>query len=130
MTKIYGKFLETAPGEKILLVEAKPDFYEYLKDKFQVDNGVSWIGSLKKSERVKIFLRWKWGLESDNVNQNLEMTRKHFLGEITPERLAKADEYKKEYWRLVIMFEGRCNEIKEQLGLEKSFIGVGYNEKI
>jgi hypothetical protein len=109
-----GEFLE----KDNFVIEKIPPFWKI----YRREEVLRW----PLERRKEAFLKWKWGEGVDF--RELEFTRRYIIQRITPNFLAR-DEAGREYWKSMIRWEARCNEIREELGLEKVFIpGMEINE--
>ncbi len=101
-------------GGNRFCVEVKPDFEEWLHAKY--GQTMSAFMNLKRYEREKIFLLWKWGL-CDTSNTELESSRRAIMHLIRDMDLQGASEDYKFYLQRMKMFEHKCYLIKQNIGL-------------
>ena len=72
---------------------------------------------LPKSDKEKIFLRWKHGGQNHDTNYEGEMTDKYLLERLTYKDIDAMAEDKKTYWKMEKDFYEKCQNIKREIGL-------------
>lgn len=96
-------------------VEYKP-FKEWISNKYR---SYDEFMKLSKSDRNKIFLRWKWRTEDDKTCEDLEATRRHLLRDMLECDIdAKfPEESDRHFYKNRVEFEKECINIKKSIGL-------------
>lgn len=108
----HGEFVKF--GNNTVFVEHE-DFYVFLDRKYsKMRNDLMRLGP---GDRTKIFLRWKWGLESDKSNKDLQDTRNGILRNLTDEWIEESGGKRKDYWRKLLAWERHCQKISADIGL-------------
>ena len=103
---------------RVMMVEERQPFYEYVREKLKVERPLEFLQTLKKDDREKIFLKWRWGFSDETTNKRLEQTRIALLKSLQP----SPDPYVQEYINLLLLWESKCNQYRQELGLYPAFI--------
>jgi len=72
----------------------------------------------RDNEKLKHFLRWKWGYDNPDSNFVLEKTRQNNLYTLlNGGGLSKLKPDARKFWQGVIDFENECNDKRKRLNL-------------
>lgn len=107
-------------GGYSFIVKHHEDFFEWLK---RSHGSPTEFMALKPSSREKVFLRWKWGFTADEVNAELESTRRATLRSI--DGMVFNNDGVKFYYDLMCRFEAECNKVRSKIGLSSFQINSG-----
>jgi len=75
------------------------------------------VTTLSQKDKEKLFLSWKHGYKEPSANYEIENTKLGILQTILPETWQNMNPDMKQYYKNEAMFEIKCNEIREYLGL-------------
>jgi hypothetical protein len=91
-------------------------FEEWLVHKHQ---SLDKFNSLKRDDKEKVFLRWKWGFEDDNVNEALEFSERVTLKQFKDQDISLLPEATRFHVEHKQAFDLICQDIKQRIGLIK-----------
>ncbi len=100
-------------GTNFTVVHMMP-FEEWLKRNGKT---MDMLMQLKRPDREKIFLRWKWGFTDDQANEDLELSEKAILRMFQGDDLNELPEATRFHLQMKFKFEAHCQEVKKRIGL-------------
>lgn len=77
------------------------------------------ISKLSIPRRKEFFLRWKWGSEDPQSNNECESTRQGFVSDLLRMEISAMPLTEREYFSRLLKFEDYCRQIKERIDLLK-----------
>ena len=75
------------------------------------------IGGLSYAAKRKIFLKWKYGLESEKGCSDLEETERETMLLFSEQGISRMKGDTREYFKRKILFEFRYNKYRRMLGM-------------
>ena len=94
-------------------VMKRTEFFEWLRDSFR--RSIDEFLRLPLKDKRKVFLRWKWGSVSEDVNEDCEMTRRETMN--TLKGGVPAEKACSWYFTQTKQDEKECYEIQQRIGI-------------
>lgn len=100
-------------GTKFALIPIIP-FEHWINERY---SNFEKFNSLSKKDKEKIFLRWKWGLSDDRINEELDFNEQHALYLLKDNDLSTMKEEVKFHIQQKRIFDRICYETKKRIGI-------------